>query len=64
MASLSESQEVAEDFQAALEDIQSNGRAEIINLTVIARENTEHALAISNALQDHIKKVSPYSYMI
>lgn len=52
------SDEVAEDFKLALEDLTMNSRYEISNLTVIAKENTEHALAISEALQDHIKKVS------
>jgi hypothetical protein len=34
-----------------------NSRYEITNLTVVARENTEHALAIAEAVQEHIKKV-------
>lgn len=51
------SAEVAEDYRHALEDLTMNSRYEITNLTVVARENTEHALAISEALQDHIKKV-------
>ena len=49
--------EVAEDYRRALEDLTMNSRWEISNLTVIAKENTEHALAISEALKDHIKKV-------
>lgn len=51
------SDEVAEDYGRALEELTLNSRYEISNLTVIARENTEHALAISQALKDHIKKV-------
>jgi hypothetical protein len=51
------SEEVAEDYRRALEDLTMNSRYEISNLTVIAKENTEHALAISNALRDHIKRV-------
>lgn len=51
------SDEVAEDYRRALEDLTMNSRWEISNLTVIAKENTEHALAISEALKDHIKKV-------
>jgi len=51
------SDEVAEDFKLALEDLTMNSRYEISNLTVIAKENTEHALAISEALKDHIKRV-------
>ncbi|KAI1340113.1 hypothetical protein F5Y15DRAFT_407039 [Xylariaceae sp. FL0016] len=61
MASYSEAaDEVAEDFRMALEDLQSNTRMEISNLTLIARENTEHALAISGVLTDHVKKVAPH----
>jgi hypothetical protein len=51
------SAEVAEDYKLALEDLTSNLRHEISNLTLIARENTEHAHAISEVLIDHIKKV-------
>ncbi|KXJ96929.1 hypothetical protein Micbo1qcDRAFT_199683 [Microdochium bolleyi] len=58
--SYSESEAVAKDFQEALEDIQSNARYEIQNLTLIARENTEHALAISGALMEHIKRAAPH----
>lgn len=57
MSSYSESDAVAKDFREALEDIQTIGRPEISNLTIIARENIEHALAISGALVDHIKRV-------
>jgi hypothetical protein len=53
-----DSAEVAEDYRMALEDLSSNMRFEISNLTVIARENTEHALAIAEVLQQHILKVS------
>ena len=48
---------VAEDYRQALEDLTNISRLEISNLTQIARENTEYAQAISEALQDHIKKV-------
>ena len=51
------SDEVAEDFRVALDDLTMNSRYEIGNLTVIAKENTEHALAIAEALKEHIKKV-------
>ncbi|PMB69579.1 Uncharacterized protein C4G9.04c [Beauveria bassiana] len=54
-----ESDEVAEDYRLALEDLSSNMRFEISNLTVIARENTEHALAIAEVLQQHILKAPP-----
>lgn len=53
----SDSAEVAEDYRLALEDLSSNMRFEISNLTTIARENTEHALAIAEVLQQHILKV-------
>lgn len=55
----SDADEVAEDYRHALEDLSSNMRFEISNLTVIARENTEHALAIAEVLQQHILKVGP-----
>lgn len=54
-----DAEEVAEDYRHALEDLSSNMRFEISNLTVIARENTEHALAIAEVLQQHILKVRP-----
>jgi pre-mRNA cleavage complex 2 protein Pcf11 len=54
-----DSAEVAEDYRLALEDLSSNLRFEISNLTVIARENTEHALAIAEVLQQHILKAAP-----
>ncbi|KAG6065030.1 hypothetical protein E4U32_007838 [Claviceps aff. humidiphila group G2b] len=54
-----EAEEVAEDYRHALEDLSSNMRFEISNLTVIARENTEHALAIAEVLQQHILKAPP-----
>jgi len=53
------SDEVAEDYKLALESLTMNSRYEISNLTVIAKENTEHALAISEALKNHIKQTSP-----
>lgn len=53
-----EGEEVAEDYRHALEDLSSNARFEISNLTVIARENTEHALLIAEVLEKHILKVS------
>jgi pre-mRNA cleavage complex 2 protein Pcf11 len=58
------SDEVAEDYRRALEDLGVNSRYEISNLTVIAKENTEHALAISEALKNHIKQVGQYSTFI
>ncbi|KAH8820510.1 hypothetical protein F5884DRAFT_764316 [Xylogone sp. PMI_703] len=53
------SDEVAEDYRKALEDLTMNSRYEISNLTIIAKENTEHAFAIAEALKNHIKQTSP-----
>ena len=55
------SDEVAEDYKASLEFLVSNDRYVINNLTVIAKENTEHADAISKVLEEHIRTVSPKS---
>lgn len=52
------SAEVAADFKDALQDLKTNSRPEISNLTIIAKENTEHAQAISRELENHIKIVS------
>jgi pre-mRNA cleavage complex 2 protein Pcf11 len=53
--------EVAEDFKTALEDMTTTTRVEIMNLCQIARENTEFALEISEALLKHINQVRrPY----
>ena len=57
MSSTLPSDEVAEDYKASLEDLAQNSRYEISNLTVIAKENTEHAMAISRVLENHIRKV-------
>ncbi|KAI9711216.1 MAG: hypothetical protein M1820_002203 [Bogoriella megaspora] len=53
------SEEVASDFEDSLKDLQMNNRYEISNLTIIAKENTEHAQAISEVLEKHIKKTPP-----
>jgi hypothetical protein len=50
--------EVAADFRDALQDLRMNSRPEISNLTLIAKENTEYAQAISTELEQHIKTVS------
>ena len=49
--------EVAEDYKNNLEDLTTNDRFQISNLTVIAKENTEHAMAISRVLENHIRTV-------
>ncbi|GAB7352940.1 hypothetical protein MBLNU459_g3519t2 [Dothideomycetes sp. NU459] len=53
------SDEVALDFKDALQDLSNNNRFEISNLTIIAKENTEHAQAISAVLEQHIKTTAP-----
>lgn len=60
----STSAEVAADFEESLKDLQINNRYEISNLTIIAKENTEHAQAISRALESHIKTVSIWGRII
>lgn len=49
--------DVAEDYRQALEDLTVNSRIEIATLTNIARENSQHAMAIAEVLANHIKKV-------
>lgn len=51
------SDEVAEDYKNSLDDLTTNDRFQISNLTVIAKENTEHAMAISRVLENHIRSV-------
>lgn len=55
------SDEVAEDYKNSLEDLTTNDRFQISNLTVIAKENTEHAMAISRVLENHIRSVGVVS---
>jgi hypothetical protein len=57
------SAEVAADFKDALQDLKVNSRPEISNLTIIAKENTEHAQAISRELENHIRTVSPSTHI-
>ncbi|PMD39005.1 hypothetical protein L207DRAFT_544964 [Hyaloscypha variabilis F] len=51
--------DIAEDFKSALQDLSINSRFEISNLTIIAKENTEHAFAIAESLKLHIKQTPP-----
>ncbi|RMZ75118.1 hypothetical protein DV737_g5447, partial [Chaetothyriales sp. CBS 132003] len=53
------SDEVAEDYRTSLEDLISNDRYQISTLTLIAKENVEHAEAISRVLQNHIARTPP-----
>jgi len=57
MSTLPSSSEVALDFQDCLNDLQMNNRYEISNLTIIAKENIEHAQEISRTLEKHIRTV-------
>lgn len=50
--------EVAADFRDSLADLSMNDRYQISTLTIIAKENTEHASAISDVLLNHIRTVS------
>jgi hypothetical protein len=51
------SDEIAEDYKSSLEDLVTNDASQIRNLTVIAKENTEYAQAISRVLENHIRSV-------
>ena len=51
------SDEVAEDYRNSLEDLIANDRYQISTLTLIAKENIEHAEGISRVLQNHIQRV-------
>ncbi|KAK2732619.1 hypothetical protein FQN57_002596, partial [Myotisia sp. PD_48] len=53
------SDQVAEDYKNSLEDLTSNDKFQISNLTVIAKESTEHAMAISRVLENHIRTTPP-----
>ncbi|KAE9981874.1 hypothetical protein BLS_004252 [Venturia inaequalis] len=54
-----EDPEVAIAFREALEDLQKNDQYAIDNLTVIAKESTEHAQALCRELETHIKNTRP-----
>ena len=64
MASGLASDEVAEDYKNSLEDLTTNDRFQISNLTVIAKENTEHAMAISRVLENHIRTVGARCFLL
>ena len=51
------SDEVADDYKNSLEDLVTNDRYQIGNLTVIAKENIEHGEAIARVLENHIQRV-------
>lgn len=51
------SDEVADDYKNSLEDLVTNDRYQIGNLTVIANENIEHGEAIARVLENHIQRV-------
>jgi hypothetical protein len=54
------SDEVADDYKNSLEDLVTNDRYQIGNLTVIAKENIEHGEAIARVLENHIQRVGSY----
>ncbi|KKA16784.1 mRNA cleavage factor complex component Pcf11 [Rasamsonia emersonii CBS 393.64] len=64
MSSSLPSDEVAEDYKNSLEDLTTNDKFQISNLTVIAKENTEHAMAISRVLENHINTKLPALYVV
>ena len=55
---MSEQMSIADDYRENLEILQSPDRFAINNLTVIAKENSDHADVIAEVLVEHIKKVS------
>jgi hypothetical protein len=57
MMDLTDLPEVVQDFQEALEDLHENSKPAIDVLTVIAKENTDHAGYISAVLERHIRTV-------
>ncbi|KAH8888210.1 hypothetical protein GQ53DRAFT_767715 [Thozetella sp. PMI_491] len=59
MSGIDSAAEVAEDYQHALEDLTMNSRIEIGNLTSVAKDSLQHAHAIAEVLQNHIKKAPP-----
>lgn len=50
--------EVAADFRDDLQYLRMNSKPQISTLTLIAKENTEYAQAISTELETHIRTVS------
>ena len=58
------SEEVAEDFGDSLKELQANNRDQIGLLTQIAKEGTEHAHAISRAIEHHINTVRSIDHVI
>nr|POE53457.1 uncharacterized protein c4g9.04c [Quercus suber] len=57
--SLSGGSDIAGDFEDSLRDLARNDKYEISNLTLVAKECTENAQAISRALENHIRTTAP-----
>ena len=57
------SDEVGEDYKSSLEDLVSNDRYQIQNLTNIAKESIEHAETISRVLSNHVQRVRLPSHL-
>lgn len=55
---MSGSEAIEEDYRLALEELVSNDRYQISNLTLIAKEQVEYAEAISRVIVNHISRVS------
>ncbi len=53
-------EEVADDYRSSLGDLTFNSKPIINMLTMIAEENKEHAPAVVQVIEEHIKKVSQY----
>lgn len=53
------SESIEEDFRLALEELTTNDRYAISNLTLIAKESVSAAEAISRCLVNHINRASP-----
>jgi hypothetical protein len=65
MAAFSDpAEEVAASFKDALQDLVANNKNEIIFLTQMAKEHTEHAQRISEVLVNHVKTVIILPFMM
>lgn len=61
--SLSGASDIAGDFEDSLRDLARNDKYEISNLTLVAKECTENAQAISRALENHIRTVRQNTHL-